>query len=121
VSVGVWCLAALLGGCGAVVRFLIDSAISQRLRGGFPFGTLVVNLSGAVLLGFTVGLALRGSASVLVGAATIGAYTTFSTWMFETHRLAEDGELRRAYANVAISLGVGLLAATLGRFIGAHL
>jgi CrcB protein len=121
VSLAVWCLAALLGGCGAVARFLIDGAIAQRLRGDFPLGTLVVNLTGAVLLGVTVGIALRGSEAVLAGAAAIGAYTTFSTWMFETHRLAEDGELHHACANVVISLGVGLLAAVLGRFIGAHL
>lgn len=120
-SLGVWCLAALLGGCGALARFLIDGAISQRLRRDFPLGTLVVNLSGAVLLGVTVGLALRGAQAVLIGAAAIGAYTTFSTWMLETHRLAEDGELRRAGANVAISLAAGLLAASLGRVIGAHL
>ena len=120
-SIGVWCLAALLGGGGALARFLLDGAIAQRLRGDFPFGTLVVNLSGAVLLGVSVGIALRGSQAVLVGAAAIGAYTTFSTWMFETHRLAEDGELQRAYANVVISLAVGLLAAALGRLIGAHL
>jgi len=121
VSLGVWCLAALLGGCGAVTRFVIDSAISQRVRSDFPFGTLVVNLSGAVLLGGTVGLALRGTQSELIGAAAIGAYTTFSTWMLETHRLAEHGEPGRAGANVAISLSAGLLAVVLGRVIGAHI
>ena len=120
-SLGVWCLAAVLGGCGAVARFLIDGAVSQRLRPDFPFGTLVVNLSGAVALGITVGVALRGTQSVLIGAAAIGAYTTFSTWMFETHRLAEEGEFGRAAANLLVSLGAGLLAAAIGRVIGMHL
>jgi CrcB protein len=120
-SLGVWCLAAVLGGCGATARFLIDIAVSQRLRRDFPFGTLVVNLSGAVALGITVGAALRGTQSVLIGAATIGAYTTFSTWMFETHRLAEDGEFGHAAANALVSLGAGLLAAAAGRAIGMHL
>ena len=120
-SPAIWCLAALLGGCGAVARFVLDAAISQRLRRDFPFGTLAVNLSGALALGITVGAALRGSAAVLVGAATIGAYTTFSTWMFETHRLAEDGEPGRAVANLVVSLALGLAAAALGRVIGMAL
>ena len=120
-SPAVWCLAALLGGCGALARFVFDTAISQRLRRDFPFGTLAVNLSGALALGITVGAALRGSAAVLVGAATVGAYTTFSTWMFETHRLAENGEVGRAVANLLASLGLGLAAAVLGRLVGMAL
>jgi fluoride exporter len=121
VSLGVWLLAALLGGCGAVARFLVDALVSQRLRRDFPLGTLVVNLSGAVGLGVTVGATLRGSQSVLIGAAAIGAYTTFSTWMFETHRLAQEGKLGMAGANALVSLGAGLLAAVVGRAIGMHL
>jgi fluoride exporter len=121
VSIGTWLAAAGLGGVGAVLRFLVDAGVSRRFERDFPYGTLAVNLSGAVLLGLTVGLALRGNAALLVGSATIGAYTTFSTWMFETHRLAEVGELTRAAANAFLSLGLGLAAAALGRLIGMHL
>jgi CrcB protein len=120
-SLGTWLAAAALGGVGALARFLVDAGVSRRLERDFPYGTLVVNLSGAVLLGLTVGLALRGNAALLIGSATIGAYTTFSTWMFETHRLAEQGELTRAAANAFLSLGLGLAAAALGRLIGMHL
>lgn len=120
-TVGTWLAAAALGGVGALARFLVDVGVSRRLARDFPYGTLVVNLSGAVLLGLTVGLALRGNAALLVGSAAIGAYTTFSTWMFETHRLAEEGELTRAAANAFLSLGLGLAAAALGRLIGMHL
>jgi CrcB protein len=120
-SAGTWILAGLLGGAGAVLRFLIDGAVSRRLARNFPYGTLVVNLSGAFGLGLIVGLALHGQAAVLAGAATIGAYTTFSTWMLETHRLAEDGELVAAAANALVSLALGLGAAELGRLLGAHL
>jgi fluoride exporter len=120
-SVGTWLAAGCLGGAGAILRFLIDAAVSRRLTRDFPYGTLVVNLSGAVLLGLTVGLAVRGNEDVLLGSATIGAYTTFSTWMLETHRLAEEGELTRAAANAFLSLGLGLAAAALGRTLGAHL
>lgn len=120
-SLGVWCAAAGLGGFGALLRFVVDAAVSQRVARDFPYGTLVVNLSGAVVLGFTTGVALSGNAALLVGSATIGAYTTFSTWMLETHRLAEEGELSKVWANVAVSLLLGLGAAALGRAIGAAL
>jgi fluoride exporter len=120
-SVPVWLGVALLGGIGAVLRFVIDGLISAKVRRDFPFGTLVVNVTGATVLGFLVGLGLTGSSLLLAGTATIGSYTTFSTWMLETQRLVEDGELALAGANILVSLAVGLGAAALGRFIGSHL
>jgi CrcB protein len=116
-----WIAATLLGGSGATLRFLVDRLVSDRVNGDFPYGTFVVNITGSCLLGLTVGLALRGADAVLIGSATIGGYTTFSTWMFETQRLVEDGERSGALANAMISLAVGLAAAVLGRAIGAHL
>jgi CrcB protein len=65
-------------------------------------------------------VALTGDALLLVGTATLGSYTTFSTWMLETQRLTEDGELGPAVANVLVSLIVGLGAIALGRTLGAH-
>lgn len=119
-SVWVWLGVALLGGIGALLRFFVDAFVSSRVPGDLPAGTLVVNLTGAIVLGLLTGLALSGDALLLLGTATIGSYTTFSTWMLETHRLAEDGEPRAAAANVLVSLGLGLGAAALGRLIGAH-
>jgi len=110
----------VLGGLGAIGRFLLDALISGRSRSDFPLGTLAVNLSGAFLLGLLTGIALEGDALVLAGTATLGSYTTFSTWMFETHRLAEDGELALAATNALLSLAVGVGAAALGRAVGAH-
>ena len=72
---------------------MVDRAVARRTARPFPFGTLAVNLSGAVLLGFISGLALSHQAALLAGTAFVGAYTTFSTWMFETHRLAEERQL----------------------------
>lgn len=111
----------LLGGVGAVARFLVDSAVSRRAGRGFPYGTLVVNLSGALALGVVVGAALTQDAYRLVGVALLGAYTTFSTWAFESHRLAEDGAGGAAVINLAVSLVLGLGAAWLGRRIGTAL
>jgi CrcB protein len=120
-SAWVWIGVALLGGAGAISRFLLDRAISARSGRVFPVGTLAVNATGALLLGLLTGLAVSGDALVLAGTATLGAYTTFSTWMLETHRLGEDGAARAAALNVALSLAVGVAAAALGRTIGAHL
>lgn len=117
----VWVGVAVLGGCGAIARFLLDGWVAERARGAFPLGTLAVNLSGALALGLLTGLALSGDALVLAGAAALGSYTTFSTWMLETHRLGEDAELRLALVNVALSLAAGVGAAALGRFLGAHI
>lgn len=113
-----WIGVGALGGVAAIARFLVDGAIESRTPDGFPYGTLAVNLSGATVLGFLSGLALDGNAMLLAGTAVIGSYTTFSTWMFETQRLAEDGRWRPAATNVLVSVVLGILAAALGNVIG---
>jgi CrcB protein len=116
-----WVGVAALGGVGAIARFLLDGAIASRAGRDFPYGTFVVNITGAFALGLVGGLALGDTASTLVGTATIGSYTTFSTWMFETHRLREDSEFATAGANIIVSLVAGVCAAALGRLVGIHL
>jgi CrcB protein len=120
VSAWVWVGVALLGGVGATGRFLLDSLIAGRAERDFPFGTLTINATGALLLGLLTGLAVQGNLLVLAGTATLGSYTTFSTWMLETHRLAEDAEIPAAIVNILLSLAIGIAAAALGRTIGAH-
>ena len=119
-SAWTWLAVAVLGGVGAGARFLLDSLISARSRSALPLGTLAVNTSGSLLLGLLAGLAVSGDVLVLAGTATLGSYTTFSTWMLETQRLGEDARSRVAALNVALSLLIGLGAAALGRTIGAH-
>jgi fluoride exporter len=121
VSVWVWIAIGLLGGAGALLRFFVDGFIAARFGRDFPLGTFVVNMSGSAVLGLLVGLGVAGDRLVLAGTATIGSYTTFSTWMLESQRLVEDGELAIAGANLLLSLGVGLGALALGRVIGTHL
>jgi CrcB protein len=111
----------VLGGVGASARFLLDGAVSQRAGRDFPYGTLAVNLSGALVLGALAGAALSGSAYRLAGTGLVGAYTTFSTWAFESHRLGEEGELRSGALNFAVSLVLGVAAAWAGRAIGRAL
>lgn len=120
-TAGTWIAVAALGGFGALLRFLVDGRVTGIAGRTFPFGTLAVNLSGSLLLGVLLGAAVEGDAYVLAGAATLGSYTTFSTWMYESQRLVEDGQPRGAALNVALSLGFGLGAAALGRVIGGQL
>ena len=120
-SVLVWIAIAGLGGIGAIARFLLDSVVASRAGGDFPVGTLAVNASGAFALGLLVGVSLEGNAYLLAGTATLGSYTTFSTWMLETHRLGEEDERGALLANILISAAVGLGAAALGRALGGAL
>jgi CrcB protein len=112
---------AAVGGAGAVLRFVVDGAVAGRFGRQFPLGTLVINVSGAFVLGLLTGLALKGTAMLIAGTAAIGSFTTFSTWMFETQRLAEDGEPWYATVNVLASVALGIGAALLGRTLGLHL
>jgi len=117
----VWIGVAVFGGMGALARFALDGAVSERLGSRFPWGTFAVNVSGSFLLGLITGLALHGDALELAGTAVLGSYTTFSTWMLESQRLGEDGDVRALWLNVAVSLAVGLAAIALGRTIGGAL
>ncbi|WP_395307465.1 fluoride efflux transporter CrcB [Mycobacterium sp. AMU20-3851] len=113
-----WGAVLVLGGLGAVCRYLVDRAVSRRFATGFPLGTLAVNVSGAWLLGFLGALALGPQAALLAGTAFVGSYTTFSTWMLETHRLAEERRNRPAVVNIAASVVLGLAAAWVGQLMG---
>jgi CrcB protein len=120
-SAWVWIGVALLGGIAAIGRFLLVALVSSRATGVFALGTFVVNMTGALLLGLLTGLTVEGDALVLLGAATLGSFTTFSTWMLETQRLTEDGRLSIAAINILLSLAVGVGAVALGRAIGMHI
>ncbi len=116
-----WIAVAALGGAMAVARFVVDSTVATRVDGDFPIGTLAVNLSGAVVLGVIAGAALSGTAYTIVAGGGVGTYTTFSTWMLESHRAGEDGDAHVLWANIGGSLVAGLAAVALGHWIGGLL
>lgn len=119
-NVVVWIGVVLIGGAGAVARFALDTSVVSRMGREFPYGTLVVNLTGALLLGLVAGLTLSSHEALLAGTAAVGSYTTFSTWMFETQRLDEERQHVPAALNIAISIVFGVAAAALGKWIGTH-
>jgi len=121
VNAALWAGMLGIGGLGAVSRFMVDRAVSRRTKGVFPLGTLVVNISGAVLLGFLSGLVLRHEVAMLAGTAFLGAYTTFSTWMLETQRLTEERRIWPAAANIVVSVILGLAAAAAGQWVASLL
>lgn len=116
-----WIGVAVVGGFGALARFGLTLFVTDRLHPHLPEGTLVVNVSGAFLLGLLAGAAVEGDARLILGAGLLGSYTTFSTWMVETQRIEEAGKRRIAVANIVLSIVLGLAAAALGHAIGAQL
>jgi len=103
---------------GGAARFALSSVIQQR-AGAFPVGTLVVNITGSLILGFLMRYAL-GSTSVsaetraLLTTGFCGGYTTFSTFSYETVTLVQDGDYRRAAMYVLVSVVVSLVATFVG-------
>jgi fluoride exporter len=117
---------AIAGALGALARYGLEGFVGRRAPGAFPWGTFVVNISGAFALGFlfTVLTEQLTVAAWLRGAVTIGflgAYTTFSTLSFETYRLTEDGAIGIAFANALGSLAAGLAAVYVGVVAGRAL
>jgi CrcB protein len=120
-SVPAWIAVGLLGGLAAGARFLIDFEVSLRARGPFPLGILVVNLSGAFALGLVAGAALHGEALAIVAGGGIGSFTTFSTWILDSHRLGAAGLAQVAWLNIGLSIVAGFAAVALGHYLGTLL
>lgn len=115
-----WIAVGLLGGAAAGARHLLDAEISRFAESRFPLGILAVNLSGALALGLIAGSALHGEALTIVAGGAIGSFTTFSTWMLDTHLLGAE-RARLAWLNVAISVAAGFAAVSLGHWLTAGL
>jgi CrcB protein len=120
-------LAVALGSAtGGVARFLLSAWIEQRASGSFPWATLIVNVTGSLLLGFlatwtfeTAGVSAEVRALLTTGLC--GGYTTFSTFSLETFALAEEGQWPRVGAYVALSVVVSIVAAAAGVSAARHL
>ena len=107
-------LVALGAAVGAPLRFLTDRAVRARFGDRLPWGTLTVNVAGSLVLGFVLGLPAPPAVAALVGTGFCGALTTYSTFGYETLRLARSGERAAALLNVLLNVAAGLAAAYLG-------
>ena len=116
---------ALAGAVGAPARYFVDAVVIDRSEGGLPLATFVINVSGSFVLGVLTGLALYhafpSTPKTILGTGFCGAYTTFSTFTFETIRLLEEGEGADAIRYAAGSLVAGAAAAAFGLAIAAAL
>src|ERR1700676_2149243 len=104
----VWLGLVVAGAIGAPCRYLLDAVVQDRIAGSFPWGTFAVNMTGSLLLGLITGAALYhgfpNTPKVILGTGFCGAYTTFSTWTYETVDLLEDGEVGDALRNASVSV-----------------
>lgn len=107
-----WFLIAIGAAIGAPARYLLDYAITRRGGSHFPVGTLAINVVGSAVLGALAARTTTGYIYTAVGTGFCGAFTTFSTFTWETLSLAEDAAPWLAVANVALSLLLGLGAAS---------
>lgn len=116
---------SLAGGVGAVLRLVLDGAIKARTRTAFPLGTLLINVSGSLVLGVVTQLALGGILDdawrLVIGTGLCGGFTTFSTASFETVRLVQQRRYVLASVNavgmLVAAVGAGLLGILLGRLL----
>ena len=111
------------GALGALSRYGLEGLVSDRFSGAFPLGTFVVNITGSFVLGLlfviltertTIDPAIRTALTI----GFVGAYTTFSTFSFETVRLLEDGAYATAVLNVVATVALGLVAVWAGMALG---
>ncbi|MDQ2806081.1 MAG: fluoride efflux transporter CrcB [Chloroflexota bacterium] len=119
-------LIALGAAGGANARYWLTTWFVERWGPAFPWGTLVINLSGSLLVGVILALILaRGETDptlrLLLVTGFLGAYTTFSTYTYDTVRLLETGRIGAALANALGSMGLGLAAAAGGLWLGSRL
>lgn len=113
---------AIGGATGASLRFFISQLIFNWLGKGFPFATLVVNISGSLIMGFLYGLIEQGNLEVhvyrtLIGIGFLGAFTTFSTFSLDTLLLFQQGEVIKAILNIILNVTLCVLAAALGVYV----
>jgi CrcB protein len=116
-----------LGGfLGAIARFWLGGYISNRLGIRFPYGTFVINITGSFLIGLIITLLAENTHwnpnwRYLIPVGFIGAYTTFSTFEYETLRSIQDGEFYVAFLNVSLSVVVGFASVWGGVIVGRML
>lgn len=118
-------LLGMAGALGAVTRYLVGRMVAQRTASAFPWGTLLINVSGAFLIGLVAGLAsqklLAPLAQTILATGFLGGYTTFSTMAWEGMQLARGGSLRQSALYLGGTVLPGVLAAALGLWLGAGL
>jgi fluoride exporter len=114
------------GTAGTIARYALAGFVYRIMGTDFPYGTMIVNLSGCFLIGFLASISenkfmLDPNTRVLLMIGFCGAYTTFSTLIFESNNLLKDGEMVRAFLNILVSVIVGLIVFRFGSLLGERI
>lgn len=110
-------LIAIGGAAGSLVRYKLGKYISEKSRRPFPIGTFIINITGAILLGIISTIAVSNNMRLLLGDGFLGAYTTFSTFMYEGFNLFQGKEKFNACIYIFCSLILGITGYVLGTYI----
>jgi fluoride exporter len=102
------------GAFGSIARYHLGKVIAQRSKGTFPVGTFIINLSGALLLGSVTGIDVSRNVYMLIADGFLGAYTTFSTFMYEGFNLFQDNEKKNAVTYISGTLILGIIGYMIG-------
>lgn len=116
-------MVAIGGAAGAVARFWLGGYVAERMGTKFPYGTFLINCSGSFIIGLIVTLLAERThwspnLRYLIPIGFVGAYTTFSTFEYETLRALQDGQILAATLNVVLSVLVGFISVWLGVMAG---
>lgn len=111
-------LVGIGGALGSISRYLLGKSVAQKSKTVFPFGTFIINISGSILLGVVMGFNVGNTLYILLAEGFLGAYTTFSTFMYEGFNLFQDNEKMNAFVYVISTILLGLGGFVLGFELG---
>ena len=117
----VYILVGIGGATGSLVRYSLGKFISKKSTTHFPVGTFIINITGAILLGVVSTIGVSSNLMLLLGDGFLGAYTTFSTFMYEGFNLFQEYKKLNAFIYILCSLILGILGYAAGSKIGSSL
>ncbi|MBX4265802.1 fluoride efflux transporter CrcB [Clostridium estertheticum] len=112
-------LVAVGGAAGSLVRYSLGKFISEKSKHSFPIGTFIINITGALLLGIVSTIGVSSNITLLLGDGFLGAYTTFSTFMYEGFNLFKEKEKLNAFIYILCTLILGVVGYVIGSKIGS--
>ncbi|MBU3172625.1 fluoride efflux transporter CrcB [Clostridium estertheticum] len=112
-------LVAVGGAAGSLVRYSLGKFISEKSKHSFPIGTFIINITGALLLGIVSTIGVSSNIALLLGDGFLGAYTTFSTFMYEGFNLFKEKEKLNAFIYILCTLILGVVGYVIGSKIGS--
>ncbi len=116
-----WVHIGIGGFAGAILRFVLIELVRKRSSSGFPYGTLLVNLSGSLLIGLLYGATSDPRLILLLGTGFLGAFTTFSTFQYELVGYGRMKQWMPLFGYLTVSVVLGLLLAAVGHYGGTLL